>query len=317
MGTPRWNTVGGTHYLYVATSAGKVYRLIDNGSSSLTPAGDWSPNPFDCGCTIVTPLAMDMTNLYWGGTTTGPVQKLWTLSQAAASQPAGSPFTITPVITTSAPALSSTDSSLFLGMTGKIIKFDSANQVLSATNDSPGSASVFGRVGSSGTRIFAGDDAGTMWAIDSNNFSGTNKAWSYAVSGDSIKSSPYYDYGSSILLFGTEGGKVVALDSTGAALTGYPYTPGTASDAIRSPLLYSAGILVVGTSTGKLFFIDRRTASGPALIRRHFFGATQSVSGIGYDPTTSRYMVSISDSSANDGQLYYFDLISDPTPGFQ
>ena len=33
VGTPRWITTGTTHYLYVALASGKVYRLIDNGTS--------------------------------------------------------------------------------------------------------------------------------------------------------------------------------------------------------------------------------------------------------------------------------------------
>jgi hypothetical protein len=317
VGTPRWNTVSGTHYLYVAMASGKVYRLVDNGSTSLTLDGGWSPNPFDCGCTIVTPLTMDTNNLYWGGTTTAPAQKVWTLGQGSESQPAGSPFTITPVITSAAPALwtSGATSHLLFGLTGHIIKLDVTNQVLSATNDLPGAASVFGRIGigTGSTRIFAGDDGGNMWAIDPSNFTGTNKVWSYLVSGDAIKSSSYYDYATNTVHFGTEAGKVVALDSSGAALTGYPYTPGTASDAIRSALLYQGGVLVVGTTTGKLFFIDRSTGSGVALIRQYYFGPTESVSGIAYDTTTSRYLVSTSDATAKDGRLYAFDLISDPT----
>ena len=102
IGTPRWVTTGTTHYLYVALTSGKVYRLIDNGTS-LAPdsSGSWAGanNPFDCACTIVTPLTMDTSNLFWGGTTAGPVQKIWTLGQVSRAQPMGSPFTITPVLT--------------------------------------------------------------------------------------------------------------------------------------------------------------------------------------------------------------------------
>lgn len=321
VGTPRWNTVSSTHYLYVALASGQVYRLVDDGSSSLSLDGGWSPNPFDCSCTIVTPLAMDSANLYWGGTTTAPAQKVWTLGQASQSQPMGSPFTITPVITSAAPALwtSSGTTYLFIGLVGHIIKLDVTNQVLSATNDSPGTASVFGRIGigtSGSTRVFAGDDGGNVWALDPSNFTGTNKAWSYQVSGDVIKSSPYYDSGTNTIQFGTEAGQVIALGSTGALLTGYPYTPGTASDSIRSAPLYQAGILAVGTTTGKLFFIDRSTGSGTALIRQYSFGSTESVSGIAFDKNTSRYLVSTSSASAKDGRLYTFDLIADPTSAF-
>jgi hypothetical protein len=325
VGTPRWMTGGTTHYLYVALASGKVYRLIDNSvARTLTPdtTGNWAGanNPFDCGCTIVTPLTMDADNLYWGGTTAGPTQQIWTLGQSSRSQPAGSPFTITPIITSAAPALwtSGGIGYLFIGLTGHVISMDVADQMLSATNDSPGSASVWGRItiGSNGaTRIFAGDDAGNMWALDPSNFTGTNKVWSYLVSGDAIQSSSYYDYSTRTIHFGTEGGKVVVLDSAGAALTGYPYTPGTSADSIRSAPLYLGGVLAIGTITGKLFLLDRNSGSGPALIRKYDFGSTESVSGIAYDPNTSRFMVSTSDASLKDGRLYYIDLVSDPTPG--
>jgi hypothetical protein len=154
-----------------------------------------------------------------------------------------------------------------------------------------------------------------MWAIDASSFGGTNKLWSYTVAGDSIRSSAFYDYTSATLHFGTDGGKLVALDSSGTPLIGCPYVPGTASDSIRSALLYYGGVVAVGTTTGKLFFIDRNNGTtGPALIREYYFGSTEAVSGVGYDSSSSRYMVSTADSGTNDGRLYYFDVIADPTP---
>jgi len=38
------------------------------------------------------------------------------------------------------------------------------------------------------------------------------------------------------------------------------------------------------------------------------------VSTIGFDSTVNRYMVTTS-SAANDGRVYYFDVVTDPTPG--
>ena len=107
-------TSGGAHYVYVATNgtttdSGQIYRLLDNGSS-LTPdtSGNWSGrNPFTCSCTITTPLGMDATNLYWGGTTGGG-QRVFRLAQAlAASTPFGlSNVTIGQTVTSVAPASS-------------------------------------------------------------------------------------------------------------------------------------------------------------------------------------------------------------------
>jgi outer membrane protein assembly factor BamB len=196
------------------------------------------------------------------------------------------------------------------------MKFNATSQVIDSTNTNPGSASVRGRVlATSANRVFAGDDGGTMWAMDTNNFAGTNKMWSYVVAGDSIQSSPYAD--STGVYFGTDGGKVVGLNvTTGAALTGYPLVPAATTDKIRTAPLSQGGLLVVGTTTGKLFFIDRNNGTtGPALYREFYFGPTESVSSVGYDTSASRYMVSTSDSGTNDGRLYYIDLIADPTAG--
>ena len=80
-------------------------------------------------------------------------------------------------------------------------------------------------------------------------------------------------------------------------------------------------MLVVGTQTGKLFFIDRSNRSGPVLLSQYFFGPSEVISGIGYDSNVNRYMVSVADPSVKDGRIYYFDLVpsltQDPTPSFQ
>ncbi|HXU63695.1 MAG TPA: PQQ-binding-like beta-propeller repeat protein, partial [Polyangia bacterium] len=155
------------------------------------------------------------------------------------------------------------------------------------------------------------DAAGTMWAISPTNFTGLKSLWSYA-SGAAIANN-WYDGTTDTVQFGTAGGKVVVLNaSTGAVLnSSYPYTL-DASDPITAAPLYYRGVLVVGTSKGKVYFIDRDTGGGAAIIKMVDFGSTQSVSSIAFDSTTSRYMVSTS-SAANDGRLYYFDLVSDPT----
>jgi len=319
VGPPRFATVGSTHYVYTAMASGKIYQLVDDGTQLTTSGVAWTTNPYDCGCAIVTPLGMDATNLYWGGTQSG--NKLWTLGQSSEAQPMGSPFPLTPTVTTASPAVwtSGATTYAFVGSVGHILEINVSNQSLAADNSNPGGASVFGRIvlGTKNTnRIFAGDDAGRLWAIDPTNFAGTNKLWSYTVASDAIKSSPYYHYATDTLHVGTEAGKVVVLDSTGAALTGYPYLPGTTSDAIRAGLLYWSGILVVGTQTGKLFFLDRNNGTtGPAPIVQYFFGPTEVVSGIGFDINTNRYMVAVADPGVNDGRIYYFDIIADPTSG--
>ena len=322
VGTPRWNTGGTTHYLYVATASGKIYRLIDNGTSLVQDgSGSWAgaANPFDCACTIVTPLVTNTTNLYWGGIKTSPVgQRIWTMSQTTQVQPMGSPFLITPTITSAAPALwtDGTTNYFFIGLTGNLIKLNVSNQTLNATNTSPGSASVVGRIATSTTRIFAADSGGNVWAFDPNNFTGTNRVWQYTVGGtDTIQGSLLTDQVGGVIHFGTEQGKVGGVSiTTGATQTGYPFVPGTTSDAIRSPPLYLNGILLVGTTTGKLFIYDRNNGTtGPAFIKQYYFGPTQAVSGVSYDSNVQRYMVATADPTTKDGRIYFIDAITDPT----
>ena len=189
VGTPKWVTISGVHYLYVATASGKVYRLVDDAvGGTLTQAASWGAyaNPFDCGCTIKTALVADANNLYWAGTTAGPTtQKVWTLGQTSRETPVGSPFTITPVVTGAAPALwpNGATSYLFVGLTGNIVKLNVTNQTLDATNTNPGAASVYGRISIGTGRVFAGDSGGNLWAIDPNTFSGTNRLWQYTIAG--------------------------------------------------------------------------------------------------------------------------------------
>ena len=322
VGTPRWNTDVTTHYLYVATASGKVYRLIDNGTSLVQDnSGSWAgaANPYICGCTIVTPLTVNTTNLYWGGINTSPVeQRIWTVSQSTQGRPMGSPFTITPTITSASPALwvDGTTNHLMIGLTGNLIKMNVSNQTLNATNTSPGSASVVGRISTSTTRIFAADTGGNVWAFDPNNFTGTNRVWQHTVGGtDTIQGSILTDQVGGVIHFGTEQGKVGGISiTTGVTRTGYPFVPGTTSDAIRSAPLYISGILLVGTTTGKLFIYDRNNGTtGPAFIRQYYFGPTQAVSGVSYDSNVQRYMVSTADPTTKDGRVYFIDAITDPT----
>ena len=331
-GTPLWTSSGSTHYLYVATSAGHVYRLIDTGTGttsgtlSLDTSGvvagvGWSTNPFDCSCTISTPLTMDASNLYWGSTTSD--KSFWTLGQSTESNP--TPVAITQTVTStglSVSNLSATTSYAFMAVSGNFLKIDTLAQTISAANSSPGGASINGRVvlgyNKTGTwRAYGGDSSGTMWALDPGaGFATANGLWSYP-SGNAIQSSPYYDHDTDTLQYGTQGGTIIVLNgASGTVLNaGYPYTPPGGGDAIQAAPLYYNGVLVVGSTGGKLYFLDRNTGASRSVIKQYSFGSTEAVSGIGFDPDKNRYMVTTANSSSNDGRLYYFDLVPDPTPG--
>ncbi len=326
-GTPQWNTSGSTHYVYVATTQGHVYRLIDtatgttSGSLSLDTTG-WTTNPFNCSCTISTPLVMDASNLYWGSTTSG--KNFWTLGQSTESNP--TPVALTPTVTSAGLTVATISGTAyaFMGVTGDFLKISTVANSLTATNTLPGTHAIKGRVvagfnQSLTWRLFGGDDGGTMWAIDpGSNFSSATPLWSYPA-GSSISGSPYYDHDTDTLQFGTDGGAILSINaSTGAVVvggaSGYPYTP-AAGDPITAAPLYYGGILAVGSTGGKLYFLDRNNGSGRTLLQQYAFGSNEAVSGIGYDVNVNRFMVTTANASNKDGKLYYFDLLTDPTSG--
>ncbi len=328
VGTPQWNTVGGKHYLYVAangtaSNTGKVYRLIDTtgASGSLKQDPNWATSgAYSCSCTVKSNLSLDASNVYWAATT-ATSQVLMALTQSTGGKISSSwPVTTPANVTTSAPTLvtKSGTTTLYLGVTDALLQLAVTGTTF-LQNTKPGT--ITGRVSygtsmlaaTSGTaRIYAGDSAGSMWAINPSSFAGSTALWTFA-SGGAITNNTYDAYTDTIQ-FGTAGGKVVVLNAaTGKPLnSAYPLTLDT-SDPITAAPLYISGVMVVGTTNGKIYFIDRNTGTGASLINTVNFGSTQSVSTISYDPITARIMAATS-SAANDGRIYYFDSVSDPTP---
>ncbi len=340
IGTPQWTTVAGTHYVYVATNntanTGKVYRLVDNGTSLALDAV-WSAlaggNPYACTCTIKSQLSLDANNVYWAGTTGSGgtlTQLLMEIGQTSQSVLTGWPLTTPASVTTSSPQLATSGGTtkVYLGISGDLLQLDVTGTTF-VTNSNPGTINGRVSIGTSSasgiTRVFAGDTSKVMWAISPTNFTGANYLWKYTAA-SSIGGSNYYDYLTDTVQFGTAGGTVIVLTGagnggspgTGVVLNAsYPFTL-NASDPITSAPLYTGGVMVVGTTLGKLYFLDRNTGTSPgvSIIAEYYFGPTESVSAIGFDSNVNRYMVSTS-AATKDGRLYYFDLVSDPTPTFK
>ncbi|MES1166303.1 MAG: LamG-like jellyroll fold domain-containing protein, partial [Verrucomicrobiota bacterium] len=341
-GTPQWVTPvsGGTHYVYVSvngssSNTGKVYRLIDTGTGSagrLTVDSSWaSSGAYSCSCTITSGLSMDASNLYWAATTAS-AQVLAGIKQSNGAVISASwPVTTPANVTTSSPTLvtQSGTTTLYLGVTADLLQLAVTGTTF-VQNTKPGTITGRVSVGTSllssttGTqRAYAGDSAGTLWAISPSNFTGTNYLWSYAA-GSGITNNTYDSFTDTVQ-FGTSGGKVVVLTGAGSGTAGvtlnttYPVTL-DASDPITAAPLYYSGVLVVGTTKGKLYFLDRNTGlsspNGVSTLATYSFGPTESVSTIAFDPDLSRYMVSTS-STASDGRIYYFDLVADQTASFK
>jgi hypothetical protein len=113
-------------------------------------------------------------------------------------------------------------------------------------------------------------------------------------------------------MYGDQDGHVYVVTKNGASgtvMTGYPIQP-AAGEAITTAPLYQAGIMVVGTSSGSVFVINRRTLTGgtPATIATYKLGS--AVSTISYNANTNSstgaYMVGTS-----AGKLFFIDKATD------
>ena len=204
------------------------------------------------------------------------------------------------------------------GWTGNLVKLNVSTQTLDATNTSPGSARSAGACSRRATTaIFAGDSGGTMWAFDPNNFAGTNRMWRYIV-GRRIRSRArpirgQGEPGAALRHRRREGRRAQA--HAGAALTGYPFVPGSTSDAIRTAPLYverhpassARRRASCSSSTATTARRGRRSSGSTTSARRKRCPASATTRNV------SRYMVATADPATNDGRIYYIDPIADPT----
>jgi len=86
LGTPRWTQLGGLNIVYVGTTGGYVYKLVDNGSSLALAASPWDTpycyggSPCSANDSITSPLGIDGTNVYWVGTDSASNRKFFILT---------------------------------------------------------------------------------------------------------------------------------------------------------------------------------------------------------------------------------------------
>jgi fibronectin-binding autotransporter adhesin len=345
VGTPKWDSVNETtagldvngdgdstdtsvHVVYIGTSLGHIIKLIDNGTSLARPAaGVWSTDFSDASTvlTISSALIADSTNLYFGGTDASSATKIFGVQITAG----GSEKTVVKNIgsvgaITTAPswAVYGGKTYLFLGSVASmsqayVYRVEVSPGALVQASYSGPTTSVNGSVNLVNNRAYAATDGGNVYALDAANFGvggfanmpGTSYPYNSAAASP-IKSSPYIDPFADYAYFGDNTGKLYVLDGTGANFAGYPYAL-TGGAALSSSPIYitGSGVIAVGAADGYVYFVDRHNASNlPALIKKYFAG-TGTVSSVGWNASTSQYMVSTS-----DGKLSYINASTVPDP---
>jgi hypothetical protein len=342
IGTPAWDTVDETatgldvngdgdqldknvHVVYLATTAGHVIKLIDTGSALSRPAsGVWTSDFTSSSvASVSSPLTSDGTNLYFGGTTGSSTPQLFGLQVAGGANEKTLQKAIGSVsLITTTPSFHSYGGSLyaFVGSTATSNQAYVYRVNVTSGNVNSSFSGVTANVNDSsalvGDRVYAVTDGGTLHVLDAANFDPggfTNlSGFPYqTAAAKAIARAPWVDYYSGTAYFGDDGGALYAVTSSGANLSGFPFSL-SGSIKITSSPLYLRGVIAVGANDGSLYFIDRQNGSNtPNLFKRFFVTSGGSVSTVAYNSNTQSYMV-----SSSDGKLVFVNGadVTDPTP---
>ena len=276
-------------------AAGKIYRLVDNGAT-LVPdtSGNWA------GREPVHGLRLHDRDAPGGSTrrtSTGAArravaQRVWTLGQSLARpRPFGIAVRADHADDHQRGACAvddRRDATCCWAWHGEHPRSSTYEQALLRRTTVPGAASVFGRIATATiARVFAGDDGGTCGRSTPTTSRRTNKVWSYTVPGrrsdQELDVLDFSERGADVRDGAGQGRGPEQHDGT--ALTGYPFTPGTATDSIRRRRCSTrAGSWPLGRRPGSCSSSTATTGSaGAAWSGSTTSGRRESVSGIGYD----------------------------------
>jgi hypothetical protein len=324
VGTPLWDTQGGSHVLYVATSLGSIYRYVDTAGTLALASSPWN-SAFSSStvAAVTSPLITDGTNVYFGGTDNTGAKQIFGVSVAGKAL-AKNIATSQSAAVTSAPgwAVSSGSTYLFVAASSTPSSIYRVNITSSAIDATCTSASypVSGGANLFLSTLYAGDDDGKLHAIDALNF--TTGAFTdrsgfpyqdLATTGHStqsnraIKSAPFIYSGTDSIFFGDHDGHLYKVNSSnGTVASGFPLQ--VSSSELTTPIyVYQTGIIAVGDTAGNVYYVNQKTTStgSPAVI--YTTTLTGAVSTISYDSSTSQFLVGTS-----SGQLVYLPRPDDP-----
>jgi outer membrane protein assembly factor BamB len=181
---------------------------------------------------------------------------------------------------------------------------------------------VFGSIRLVNNVAYAADGDGRVHALDASNFNSggfanltgfpfrditNHTAGQLASHANAVHSSPYVDFGG-LIYFGDDDGHLYALQTNGSLYAGYPYAL-TGTEKLTTSPLYRSGVIVIGSDSGNVYFVDQHNASNlPSLFFRYVVGAG-AVSSVSYNANSGNYMVGTA-----DGKLVFIPSMADPTP---
>jgi hypothetical protein len=281
---------------------------------------------------------MDSTSVYWAGKDSGGSRKMFRVTRSSGAL-SGTPRAISADINggLAIAAVSSTNY-LFgacdlISTNAKVYKMSTDLATEYGTmNGTQAATSISGRLTIWNGKIYFAEDKGKIWAIDTTDNLATQ--WSYqdtgsghgacSASSDCTVKAVYVDPKPGKVYFGDQDGHVYVVASGSVYYSGFPMRPsggGSTDPFVTAPVYVTglgganAGVIAIGSSTGKVFFIDQKNTAmtpAPALIKMYHVGS--AVSAIAYRAATSSTGVFLV-STAN-GKTFYIDSadVNDPSP---
>jgi hypothetical protein len=329
-----WTSEGIEHVVYFGTSTGRVYRLVDTGSSlTFAASGPWT-TPFSSASLdeVSSPLISDGTYLYFGGVDNGTngIYRL-SISPRALSAPVSTGNFR--VVTAPAWADGATTRYLYCGTfwsggSSHLYRVHVGNWVIEADyRDSSytGSGSdmesdVVALVNVPTDTLYVGELNGFMHALPAlgtaAEFIAPRPGFPFrdGFAGE-IRGGAVVDFATGRLIYGNGGGHLYTVKT---ALTGPPvldtdyYRLSTGAAAIRTMPLALGGMIYASNSAGRLFAVDAFRGAAPwqTVVMTWNLG-TAALGDVSFD--VGGFRVNVGSAS---GRFYSLPLSADPTGAF-
>jgi hypothetical protein len=301
--TPLWNTEGGQHVLYVATSTGMIFRLVDMAGTLALASSPWDSAFTNVSVSsITTGLVGDGVNVYFAGTN-GATPSIFGVSVSGKALvknvAAAATITATPNVGTSSGSTYLFVGSAAVASQAYIYRVDVSAGMNNATC-TQATSGVNGSTRLSSGVLYAGDSAGKLHAIDAFNLNSggfanlTNFPYHDTVSSAAITSAPYIDRGHGLVYFGDSKGYLHGVTTAGTQVAQLQVS---ATSTLSGPISVTSGDVLVGDSGGNVYYVN--TSSSPYTVY-YTVSLNGSVSAIAYDADSGQYM-----ASTSSGHLVY------------
>ena len=321
VGSPRWVQSGANYYVYIVTTAGRVYRLLDDNTGAFTNQAS-SPYRNTVTSSATSPLTMDSTKVYWAGYTssTGSMVanlRIFDLTHNLGTEQEiaiGAPVSAVPTLVNN-----------YIYTAADAVVYRHSDSLVLETVKSNGTASVSGRLTAYGSYVYFMQTSGTLRQMSA--ASGLADGWTFAdtashggtcTSANNCAALNYYfDVGTSKIYYGDKDGHFYAVNISNGTAAVNAFATGVG--VIQTAPLYKSGLLVVGSTTGNIAIIDvvdSTNGNNPTVVKRYALtgSSTVGVSSISWDghvnasgSPAGAYMV-----GTTDGRLYYLPAITDP-----